>query len=105
VAAGTGRTRRRRRPRSIAIAAAGAGRAASDCCGGAVNTSNARSRVYDTGGLRRTHLRGHQDILKRLLIHAGAFNLGLLMRQAFGLGAPRGLQAAGSHPPCLKLPS
>jgi transposase len=50
------------------------------------------AHVYDTGGMRRTHLRGHQNILKRLLVHAGAFNLGLLMRQAFGRGTPRGLQ-------------
>lgn len=50
------------------------------------------AHVYDTGGLRRTHLRGHQNILKRLLVHAGAFNLGLLMRHAFGRGTPRGLQ-------------
>jgi transposase len=50
------------------------------------------AHVYDTGGLRRTHLRGHQNILKRLLVHAGAFNLGLLMRQVFGHGTPRGLQ-------------
>jgi transposase len=50
------------------------------------------AHLYDTGGLRRTHLRGHQNILKRLLVHAGAFNLGLLMRQAFGRGTPRGLQ-------------
>jgi transposase len=50
------------------------------------------AHVYDTGGLRRTHLRGHQNILKRLLVHAGAFNLGLLMRNAFGCGTPRGLQ-------------
>ncbi len=50
------------------------------------------AHVYDTGGLRRTHLRGHQNILKRLLVHAGAFNLGILMRQAFGRGTPRGLQ-------------
>ena len=35
---------------------------------------------YDTGGMRRTHLRGHTNILKRLLIHAGGFNLGLVMR-------------------------
>ena len=53
------------------------------------------AHLYDTGGLRRTHLRGHQNILKRLLIHAGAFNLGLLMRQAFGRGTPRGLQGRG----------
>jgi len=50
------------------------------------------AHLYDTGGLRRTHLRGHQNIFKRLLVHAGAFNLGLLMRQAIGRGTPRGLQ-------------
>ncbi len=50
------------------------------------------AHVYDTGALRRTHLRGHQNILKRLRVHAGAFNLGLLMRKAFGRGTPRGLQ-------------
>ena len=50
------------------------------------------AHVYDTGGLRRTHWRGHQNILKRLWVHAGAFNLGLLMRQAFGRGTPRGRQ-------------
>jgi transposase len=50
------------------------------------------AHLYDTGGMRRTHLRGHANILKRLLVHAGAFNLGLLMRTAFGRGTPRGLQ-------------
>jgi transposase len=50
------------------------------------------AHVYDTGGLRRIHLRGHPNILKRLLVHAGAFNLGLLMRHVFGRGTPRGLQ-------------
>jgi len=50
------------------------------------------AHVYDTGGMRRTHLRGHTNILKRLLIHAGGFNLGLVMRHLFGLGTPRGLQ-------------
>jgi transposase len=34
------------------------------------------AHVYDTGGLRRVHLRGHLNILKRLIVHAGAFNLG-----------------------------
>jgi len=46
----------------------------------------------DTGGMRRTHLRGHTNILKRLLIHAGGFNLGLVMRHLIGIGTPRGLQ-------------
>jgi transposase len=50
------------------------------------------AHVYDTGGMRRTHLRGHRNILKRLLIHASAFNLSILMRQVFGRGTPRGLQ-------------
>jgi transposase len=50
------------------------------------------AHLYDTGGMRRTHLRGHANILKRLLIHAGGFNLGLLMRHLIGSGTPRGLQ-------------
>jgi transposase len=50
------------------------------------------AHIYDTGGMRRTHLRGHTNILKRVLIHAGGFNLGLVMRQLIGLGTPRGLQ-------------
>jgi hypothetical protein len=40
----------------------------------------------------RTHLRGHDNILKRLLVHAGACNLGLWMRTVCGIGTPRGLQ-------------
>ena len=50
------------------------------------------AHLYDTGGMRRTHLRGHTNILKRVLIHAGGFNLGPVMRHLFGIGTPRGLQ-------------
>ena len=50
------------------------------------------AHLYDTGGMRRTHLRGHANILKRLLVHTGAFNVGLLMRTLIGVGTPRGLQ-------------
>ena len=50
------------------------------------------AHLYETGGMRRTHLRGHTNILKRLLVHAGGFNLGLVMRTLFGIGTPRGLQ-------------
>jgi hypothetical protein len=42
--------------------------------------------------MRRTHLRGHTNIVKRLLIHAGGFNLGLVMHHLIGSGTPRGLQ-------------
>jgi hypothetical protein len=48
--------------------------------------------MYETGGMRRTHLRRHDNIIKRLLIHAGAFNLGLVMRKLLGNGTPRGFQ-------------
>ena len=61
------------------------------------------AHVYDTGGMRRTHLRGHRNILKRLLIHASAFNLGILMRQAFGRGTPRGLQGDQFGAPALEI--
>src|SRR5271166_366046 len=50
------------------------------------------AHLYDSGGMRRKHLRGHTNILKRLLIHAGGFNLGLVMRHLLGSGTPRGLQ-------------
>ena len=48
------------------------------------------AHLYETGGMRRTHLRRHANILKRLLIHAAAFNLGLVMRKIGGAGTPRG---------------
>jgi len=50
------------------------------------------AHIYDTGGMRRTHLRGQQNILKRLLIHVAAFNLSLILRREAGVGTPRGLQ-------------
>jgi hypothetical protein len=59
------------------------------------------AHLYETGAMRRTHLRGHPNILKRLLIHTAAFNLGLLMRMVFGAGTPRGLQ--GTLQPLLGL--
>jgi len=43
------------------------------------------------------HLRGHTNILKRLLIHAGGFNLGLLLRAILGVGTPRGFQDRGGR--------
>jgi transposase len=47
------------------------------------------AHCYDTGGMRRTHLRGHPNILKRQLIHVGAFNLSLILRKLMGAGTPR----------------
>jgi len=50
------------------------------------------AHCYETGAMRRTHLRGHPNILKRLLIHVAGFNLALVMRSLFGIGKPRRLQ-------------
>ena len=50
------------------------------------------AHLYETGRLRRVYLRGHRNILKRVLLHAAALNLGLLMRTLTGVGTPRSLQ-------------
>src|SRR6266446_6457656 len=50
------------------------------------------AHAYETGGMRGVHLRGRENILKRVLIHLGGFNLSLVMRQLLGKGTPRGLQ-------------
>src|SRR5438876_10813544 len=50
------------------------------------------AHCYETGGMRRTHLRGHENILKRQLVHVGAFNLSLILRQLLGAGTPRELR-------------
>ena len=50
------------------------------------------AHCYQTGGMRRTHLRHHANILKRLLIHVAGFNLALVMRSLFGIGKPRRAQ-------------
>ena len=51
------------------------------------------AHCLETGGMRRVYLRGHQNILKRVLIHTCAFNLGIVMRNLVGHGTPRGLAA------------
>ena len=50
------------------------------------------AHLYETGRMRRVHLRGHPNILKRVLVQVCGFNLGLLMRQLTGVGTPRSLQ-------------
>jgi hypothetical protein len=50
------------------------------------------AHCYETGGMRRCHLRGHENIPKRQLIHLGAFNLSLILRKLLGAGTPRELR-------------
>jgi len=47
------------------------------------------AHCYETGGLRRCHLRGRENILKRQLVHVSAFNLSLILRKLLGAGTPR----------------
>lgn len=44
---------------------------------------------YDAGGLRRLHLRGRDNVAKRVLVQIAGFNLGLVMRRLLGAGRPR----------------
>ncbi len=50
------------------------------------------AHVCETGGARRTWLRGIDKVRKRYLLAAAAHNLGCLMRHLFGMGTPRRLQ-------------
>ena len=59
------------------------------------------AHMLETGGLRRVHVRGREEIRKRILIQAATFNLGLLMRSLYGIGTPRGLQGLAGAPAAL----
>jgi transposase len=55
------------------------------------------AHCYETGGMRRLYLRGRDNVAKRVLIHAAAFNIGLMMRVKYGLPKPRsGSATAGA---------
>lgn len=55
-------------------------------------TERSFAHVCETGGGRRTWLRGLENIHKRYLIQVAARNLGLILRLVFGVGTPRSLQ-------------
>ena len=60
-------------------------------------TERTFAHLYETGGMRRVHLRGRENILKRLVVHAAAFNLSLVLRRSCGAGTPREFQALYLH--------
>ncbi len=49
------------------------------------------AHCYETGGLRRVHVRRRDNVTKRVLIQAATYNLALLMRTLLGAGTPKGL--------------
>jgi transposase len=52
--------------------------------------------TLDRGGMRRSWLRGRDNVHKRYLIHVAGYNLGLIMRLLVGAGTPRELLAGNS---------
>lgn len=53
------------------------------------------AHVCETGGGRRTWLRGLMDVTKRYLVQVAGHNLAVLMRKLFGVGKPRTLHGTG----------
>ena len=56
----------------------------------AERTERTFAHVCETGGARRTRLRGRANVAKRYLLQAAGANLALVMRTLYGLGTPRG---------------
>ena len=46
---------------------------------------------YETGAMRRLHVRGRDNVAKRVLLQATAFNLALILRSITKAGTPKGL--------------
>ena len=70
----------------------------------AVLCERAFAHVLDRGGMRRSWLRGRENLTKRYRVQVAAYNLGLIMRALFGAGTPRAAAdlrliwlAAGDH--------
>ena len=52
------------------------------------------AHMCETGGARRSWLRGIDKVKKRWILCAAARNLGVVLRQLFGIGTARALQGA-----------
>ena len=50
------------------------------------------AHCYETGAMRRMYVRGEDNVFKRVLMQAAAFNIGLLLRTLSGWGKPRQAQ-------------
>src|SRR3954469_24083107 len=53
------------------------------------------AHILDRGGMRRTWLRGRENVHKRYLTHVAGHNLGLLIRLLIGAGTPKEAVAGG----------
>lgn len=63
-------------------------------------TERSFAHVCETGGARRSRLRGLANVFKRYLMYVAARNLGVMMRALFNMGTPKSLQTEGKASPC-----
>jgi transposase len=61
------------------------------------------AHICDSGGMRRSWLRGLANVTKRYLIATAAHNLGRILRKLFGVGKPKVLQGSGSLAALMQL--
>jgi transposase len=61
------------------------------------------AHCYETGGMRRMYVRGTDNVLKRVLVQAAAFNIGLLLRKLTGWGKPRQAQGRSNRVQALRF--
>jgi hypothetical protein len=61
------------------------------------------AHVCETGGARRSWIRGLIEVTKRYLMQVAGRNLGVIMRKLFWIGTPRSLQSEGGLRPALIL--
>ena len=61
------------------------------------------AHMYETGGLRRVWVHGHDNVRKRVLLQAAACNIGLLLRSQTGVGTPRSLQGRAVSAICRRI--
>ena len=81
---------KRRAAGGVREPAAGAGRVRKDFTATARGADRTQLRaLLRDGGMRRCLLRGRENILKRQLVHVGAFNRSLILRKLLGAGTPR----------------
>jgi hypothetical protein len=99
-----GRTNPRRSQQCMATGDVFVASTGKNCCGGVEGCWNVALRTpMKRGGVRRVHLRGRKNILKRALIQVGGFNLSLVIRQLVGKGTPRSLQGLSAGVPLILL--
>lgn len=61
------------------------------------------AHVCNSGGMRRSWLKGVVDVTKRYLIAAAAHNLSRILRKLFGIGKPKALQGEGGLAALVQL--